>query len=118
MQSEDVKFQIKITEIEVIPILPRGGLIGFCSFILSDQLFIGDVGIHARPNGSLRLVYPVRTLPNGKVLSCVHPINREVGMAIEKAVSDKYQDVMKKAPDEGSIRKSRIHTTPQRRLSS
>lgn len=88
-----------ITEIAIYPIKPTTeGLIGFCSFVFSNSLYIGSVAIHSSlssPDG-FRLVFPTKILPNGKQISCVHPISREVGEAIQAAVIEKFQVLTKK----------------------
>ena len=79
----------QITEISIIPIQPRNGLVGFASFIFNSALYIADVGVHTRPDNSaaLRLVYPVKKFPNGKQIPILRPINIETGKAIEEAVA-------------------------------
>jgi len=93
-----VPSDLEISEIQIIPVQPRNGLVGFCSFILNDSIYIGDVAIHtclSNPEG-YRLVYPDRILANGKKVNCVHPINRKTGEAIQKAVVAKYKSLMSK----------------------
>ncbi len=89
---------IRISDIEIVPVKPRSGLVGFCSFVLNDSIYIGDVAIHTCLNNSedYRLVYPQRTLMNGKKVNCVHPVNRKVGEAIQKAVAAKYRSLLSK----------------------
>ncbi|GAJ15465.1 unnamed protein product, partial [marine sediment metagenome] len=76
--------KLKISEIQIIPIKPREGLVAFASCIINDVLYLGSVGLYTSPSkpGSFRLVYPSKTLPNGKEVSCFHPITREVGELI------------------------------------
>lgn len=42
---------MKITRIEIVPIKPNQGLIGFANIILENQLFIGSIGIHPKLHG-------------------------------------------------------------------
>ncbi len=72
-----------ISEIEIVPIRPKFGLIAFASFVLFDALFIGGVGIHTRPHGGIRLVYPRK-----KNVDLCHPVKHELGLLIEDAVRD------------------------------
>ena len=37
---------LKITNIEINPIRPMNGVVGFCSFVLNDSIYIGSVAIH------------------------------------------------------------------------
>ena len=86
-----------INEIQIIPVKPIDGLMAFCSFLWDGILYIGDVGIHLRPDGqNIRLVFPTRRLANGKQIACVHPIRREVADHITAQVEKKYQELLKK----------------------
>jgi DNA-binding cell septation regulator SpoVG len=72
------------------------GIVGFCSFVLNDQIYIGSVAIHNCLKNDLgyRLVYPTRKTSKGDLLSCVYPINRETGDTIERAVIAKYKAIV------------------------
>ena len=43
---------LTVDEIEIYPVRPRGGLVAFASFVLNGAVFVGNVGIHTRPDGS------------------------------------------------------------------
>jgi len=87
-----------ITEIQILPIKPRDGLLAFASFVFNDSIFVGNVAVHSRPDGSgYRLVYPSKALPNGKVINVVHPINQETGRAISQAVAGRFEEVVRKS---------------------
>ncbi|MBU0896200.1 MAG: SpoVG family protein [Candidatus Omnitrophica bacterium] len=92
-----MKDQIEISEIEIISVKPHHGLLCFVSFVFNGALYIGDVALYGRPSGGYRLVYPSKTLPNGCKISCVHPLNKEVGGTIEQAIIEAYYDLMKKS---------------------
>lgn len=52
--------EIVISEIQIIPVKPKNGLIGFASCVVNNQLYLGSIAIYTRPDGSgYRLVYPV-----------------------------------------------------------
>jgi stage V sporulation protein G len=87
---------ISISEVQIIPIKPRNGLVAFASCILNKSLYIGNIAIYTSPTSGdgYRLVYPARILPNGKEICCVHPINRETGRAISAAVIDRYKEIL------------------------
>lgn len=88
---------LKIDSVEIFPVKPLRGLIAFTSFIANDSLYIGNVGLHTRPDGSdFRLVFPTVTLPNGKVISCVHPITKDASAVIKREVVDAYQKLTQK----------------------
>ncbi|MFH1363318.1 MAG: septation protein SpoVG family protein [Candidatus Omnitrophota bacterium] len=89
--------KLEISEIQILPVKPQNGLVAFCSFILNSQFYIGDVALYTRPDGlSYRLLYPTRKLPNGKIVSCFHPISKQAGEEVEIAVTSKYIELISK----------------------
>lgn len=91
--------EFEISEIQVIPIKPKEGLVAFASCIINSSLYIGNIAIYGSPStqSGFRLVYPAKILPNGKEINCVHPINKEVGELISKAIIKKFREVISKA---------------------
>lgn len=85
----------KLTEIQIIPVKPQNGLVGFASFILNNQLYLGSVGILTRPKGGYRLVYPTKKVAE-RSLNIFYPINKEFAQLIENEVVKHFEDVMKK----------------------
>lgn len=81
-----------ITEIQIVPIKPKAGLVAFASLVFEDNLYLGSIGIYTRPEGGYRLTYPTRKSENGS-FNIFHPINREIAEAIEKAVISKFEEV-------------------------
>lgn len=92
-----MKKLIEISELQIIPVKPKNGLVGFCSFILNNQFYIGDIAIYSRPSGAYRLVYPSKTLPNGYKANCVHPICKQAGKIVEKAVIESFENLIMKS---------------------
>ena len=84
-----------VSEVQIMPVKPNKGLVGFASFVLYKAVFCGSVGIYTRPMGGYRLVYPTRKV-FGKDIDIFHPITQEVGRAIEEAVVSQYEDVVSK----------------------
>ena len=83
---------LTVEEVEVYPVRPRGGLVAFASCVVNGCLYLGNIGIHTRPDGSgYRLVFPVKTLPNGKQIQCVHPVTREAGKLLLKVIIEKFE---------------------------
>lgn len=82
-----------VSEVNVIPIKPTDGLIGFASFVLYESVYCGSVGVHTRPNGGYRLTYPKRQ-NRGRDIDIYYPITKELGLAIEEAVVKKIEEVM------------------------
>ncbi|HUX36197.1 MAG TPA: septation protein SpoVG family protein [Candidatus Paceibacterota bacterium] len=80
---------MKITEINIIPIKPNGGLIGFASVVLDNGLYLGSMGVYSRLDGTgYRITYPTKKVGD-KDLNIYHPISRELGIAIEDAITGK-----------------------------
>ena len=92
-----------VTEVQILPVKPRDGLIAFTSLVVNEQLYIGNIAVYTRPDGSgIRLVFPAKTLPNGLTVSCVHPIHREVGQVITEAVAEKMRGLQSRCGDEAT----------------
>lgn len=85
--------QNKVTEIQIIPIKPKDGLVAFASFTFDNFFYCASIGIYTRPQGGYRLTYPTRKTLNGSV-PIFHPINKEIAAAIEEAVISKYESIM------------------------
>ena len=85
--------ELLISEIQIIPVKPKDGLVAFASCVINNSLYIGNIAVYTSPTNSegYRLVYPSKVLPNGKEINCVHPINKEAGEAISHAVIRKYK---------------------------
>jgi len=83
----------RLTEIQIIPIKPQGGLIAFASFVLDDNLYLGSIGVVTRPQGGYRLTYPTKKV-GMKDINIFHPINKAFAEAIEKEVLEQLEKVM------------------------
>lgn len=88
----------KISEIQIIPIKPQNGLIGFVSIVLNENLYLGSIGIMTRLNGGYRLTYPTKTV-GSREMNIYYPINKEFAEAIEKEVIKRLEEVMKNEND-------------------
>lgn len=88
--------ELVVKEIQIIPVMPKDGLIAFASCVVNNQFYIGNVAIYTSPSSpdGYRLVYPIKVLPNGKEINCVHPINRETGEQVKKAIIQKYEELV------------------------
>ena len=87
-----------ITEINITPIRPRNGLVAFSSFILNNNLYVGNVGIFTSPSSpdGFRLVYPYRVLGNGQKIDTVFPITKDFGYDIQRVVVEEYKRLINK----------------------
>jgi stage V sporulation protein G len=84
-----------VSEIQITPIKPSKGLIGFASFVLYGTIYCSSVGIHTRIGGGYRLTFPYRKVGNRDIY-VFYPTNKELGDEIERAVSVVFEDVMSK----------------------
>lgn len=81
-----------ISEIQFYPVKPQDGLLGFVSFVLDGKFWMGSVAVFTRRDGGYRLVYPTRKVA-GQNINVFHPINPEVGLQVEQAVSEKVAEI-------------------------
>lgn len=103
-----------ITEVNLTPVKPTGGLVAFASCVIDDCLYVGSLGIHKRLDGKgYRLTYPTKKL-GGHQLNYYHPINREAGAAIEQAVFAKCDELFERSdePDDRHSKATDDHTKP------
>lgn len=83
----------RVTEIQIIPVRPKDGLVAFASFIFDGVFYFSSMGIYTRLNGGYRLTYPTRKTATVSVHVFI-PINKEVSDAIENVVVAKYEEIM------------------------
>ena len=84
--------ELIISEIQLTPVKFKDGLTAFASCVINNQFYLGNLALYSSPSSptGFRLVYPSRTLSNGKQLSIVHPINKETGLLIQKQIAEQY----------------------------
>lgn len=86
---------MKITEVQILPIKPKNGLLAFGSCVLDNNLYLGSIGIHKKLDGTgYRLTYPTKKVGD-KNINIYHPINKETSRAIEKAIISKAEKILK-----------------------
>jgi DNA-binding cell septation regulator SpoVG len=84
---------MKITEIQITPIKPKDGLVGFASVVLENSLYLGFIGVYTRLDGlGYRLTYPTKKIGD-KSINIYHPINKEASKSIELAVFKKLKEI-------------------------
>lgn len=85
---------MKISDVTVTPVSPKGGLIAFASVVLGGGFYVGGIAVHERLDGTgYRLTYPTRKTASQTFNIC-HPITREASKAIEQAVFEKLKTVI------------------------
>lgn len=51
----------QVSEIEIVPVKPANGLVGFASCVLDNKLFLGSIAIYTRlSTEGYRCVYPTK----------------------------------------------------------
>lgn len=90
--------ELVVSEIQIIPVKPKDGLVAFASCVINNQFYLGNIAIYTSPSSpdGFRLVYPLKTLPTGKQINCVYPINRETGEAVKQAILSKYAELIER----------------------
>ncbi|MBN1331363.1 septation protein SpoVG family protein [Candidatus Dojkabacteria bacterium] len=81
-----------ISEIEIIPVKPKDGLIAFCTFVLFEGIYCSSIAIFTRLDGSYRLVYPTKQRGE-RSIAIFYPINKEIGKVIEEEVIRKLNEL-------------------------
>lgn len=83
----------KISEVQIKVIKPKDGLLGFASLVINSSLYLSSIGIFSRLDGAgYRITYPTKKVGEAD-LHIFHPINKELGQQIEKAVLDKAKSI-------------------------
>jgi stage V sporulation protein G len=85
-----------VTEVDIVFVKPKDGMIGFASLVVDNQLYLSGIAVHRRLVGSgYRLTYPTRKVGEAQ-FSLFHPIRKPIGLAIERAIFDKLKNVVSK----------------------
>ncbi len=81
---------MKLSDIEIVLIEPKKGLLAFASFLLNDSICLSSIAIHSKLVGDgYRLTYPMK---QGRYL--FHPVSKEVSKLIEKTLINEFKNVM------------------------
>ncbi len=85
---------MKITEIQIIPIKPREGLVAFASIVVENSLYLGSIGVYTRLDGTgYRITYPTKKIGE-KNINIYHPINKETSKTIEEAIISEAEKIL------------------------
>ena len=89
--------KMEISEIRLTPIKPRQSLVAFASCVVDRQFYFGGIAIHCDLlNKSFRCVFPTKQVA-GKELPIYHPITKEAGEAIQRAIIIEWENLIKRA---------------------
>jgi DNA-binding cell septation regulator SpoVG len=79
---------MRISKISIRRLVPVKGHIGFCSFVVDDWLYLGNIAIFKRlDNSGIRLVFPDKKI-NDKKFKMFHPLTSEAYKYLEKTIAD------------------------------
>lgn len=83
-----------ISEVQIVPIKPANGLVGFASVVINGEFYLGSIGIHSKLDGSgFRLTYPTKKVGQ-KNLHLFHPLNARTSKEIEEAIFYHFKKVI------------------------
>lgn len=88
-----------VSEVNITPVKPDRGLIGFASVVIDDNIYLTSIAIYTKLDGSYRLLYPTKNIGN-RSLGLFYPINREASKAIEQAVFKRCNEVFEGRNDD------------------
>ena len=84
-----------VTRVELVPIIPREGHIAFANIVIENKIALNGIGIHTCLSRSgFRLVYPIKTLLNGRDMHVFHPINKQTADEIQDTVISQYEGLL------------------------
>lgn len=95
--------EVKIENIEFIPIKPQSGLVGFASCEIDGKFYLGSLGVYTNLGnpGSFRITYPCKKLVNGELVKIFSPLTEEFNQAITQAISQKVSLLMNPSMEGG-----------------
>lgn len=90
-----------VSEVTFYPLRPNEkGLIGFATCLFDEKLSLSSIAVYTKPSGELRLLFPTKQLPNGKVISIFYPIDKETHEIIKEAIIKKIEKLAEKVKGE------------------
>ena len=88
--------EIKVTNIQFIPIKPQSGLVGFASCEIDGLYYLGSLGVYSNLSkpGFYRVTYPCKKIANGQLVKIFSPLSEELNKAITEAISKKVSSLL------------------------
>jgi len=84
---------VEITKVEIRPMRDEGNLKAFCSVIFNDVFIVHSVKV-IRGRDGLFVAMPSQEVGNGEYRDIAHPIDNDFRLQLEKAVLDRYHEVV------------------------
>lgn len=93
---------VKIEELQLVPVKFKKGLTFFASCVLDGRYFVGDIAIYSLKDGSgFRCVYPTKILKNSQKIPIFHPVNKKVNDQIQEEISKRARELLVGTLEEG-----------------
>lgn len=90
---------MEVSEVNIVPVKATDGLVGFASCVIARCLYVGSMGVHKRLDGSgYRVTYPVKSI-GGRQLNYFHPVTKEAGKAMERAIQEKCVQIFERSDE-------------------
>lgn len=89
---------LSVSQIQIVPIPPKDGLIAFASATINGDLAVGGIAIFTSPSSpdGFRLVYPTKISSTGNHFFCFRPLTKKAGDALHKAIIAEYLRIIEK----------------------
>lgn len=87
---------LEVSEIRITPAIRENSLLAFASCVINKTFHIGNIAVHKRRDGSLRLVFPSKRLSSGRAIDCFYPITTAANIQITDAISQAYFEYLLK----------------------
>jgi stage V sporulation protein G len=84
---------VEITKVEIRPMRDEGNLKAFCSVVFDDVFIVHSVKV-IQGKEDLFVAMPSRELRSGEFRDTAHPIDNEFRLRLERAVLDRYREVV------------------------
>lgn len=90
---------MQVSEVNIVPVKAVDGLVGFASCVIDRCLYVGSMAVHKRLDGTgYRVTYPVKNI-GGRQLNYFHPVTKEAGKSIERAIQEKCVQVFERSDE-------------------
>lgn len=88
-----------ITEVNIVPVKPQNGLVGFASLVVDGNIYLNSIAIYVKLDGSYRLLYPTKKT-GIRDMNIYHPINWEASKIIERAVFEQCFEIFESSDND------------------
>jgi stage V sporulation protein G len=84
---------VEITKVEIRPMRDEGNLKAFCSVVFDDVFIVHSVKV-IQGKEDLFVAMPSREVRSGEFRDTAHPIDNDFRLELERAILEKYHDVV------------------------